>query len=105
MTIIAEHAEGHYEVEGVAHGKVYVWHSGQVVVDCGCGERPVLNTSDSTCQCGTNHAALIEEELGSRRRLEEASRPLDRECHEWQNNQDEYLRSEKDYQLELSAID
>lgn len=42
MTIIAEHAEGHYEVEGVAHGKVYVWHSGQVVVDCGCGERHLL---------------------------------------------------------------
>jgi hypothetical protein len=74
------------------------------MVECECGERTALSASESTCRCGVDHTALIGERSASRPLCEAASHFRSDECNEWRENQDEYLRSEKDYQLELSAI-
>jgi hypothetical protein len=108
MTTIVERTAGHYEAHEEHYGKNYVWCPGCVVVECECGERMNLNTTESTCRCGADHAPLIEEELASRRSSEEAPRsldPLDRDRRKWREKQEVYLRSEEHYQLEMSAID
>ncbi len=101
MTTVIECIEGHYEVQKASYGKVYVWCPEHVVVECECGERPVLSTSETVCICGANHAPLVQKVLDSQR----APHPGEAEYHEWRRKQDEYLVSEKTYWLELSRID
>ena len=78
MTAVIESIDGHYEVHKTLYGESYVWCPGCVVVECDCGERPVLSASETICSCGT---------------------------HEWRKEQDEYLLSEETYWLELSRLD
>ena len=101
MTTMIERTEGHYEVQKSSYGEAYVWCPECVVVECDCGERPVLSASETVCGCGTDHAALVREVLASR----SAPHPWDAEYHEWRKKQDEYLVSEETYWLELSSLD
>lgn len=101
MTTMIERTEGHYEVQKTSYGEAYVWCPECVVVECDCGERPVLSASGTVCGCGTDHAALVRGMLASRR----APHPWDAEYHEWRKKQDEYLVSEETYWLELSSLD
>jgi hypothetical protein len=101
MTAVIECTEGHYEVYEIPYGKDYVWCHGCVVVECDCGERPVLSASETVCRCGTDHAALVNEMLSS----QSALHPWDAEYHEWLRKKDEYLLSEEPYELELSRLD
>jgi hypothetical protein len=96
-----ERTEGHYEVQKSSYGEAYVWCPECVVVECDCGERPVLSASGTICGCGTDHAALVREVLASR----SAPHPWDAEYHEWRKKQDEYLVSEETYWVELSSLD
>jgi hypothetical protein len=105
MTTMIECTGGHYEVQETSYGKDYVWCPEHVVVECNCGERLVLTASETLCWCGTDHAALVREQLDSKRSREEVSHPWDAEYHEWREKQDEYLVSEETYRLELNAID
>jgi len=106
MTAVIECTEGHYEVHYEVHktsyGESYVWCHGFVVVECGCGERPPLSASVTVCDCGTDHAALVNEVLSSSQR---SPHPWDDEYQEWRRKMDEYLLSEEPYQLELSRLD
>ena len=101
MTTIVECIEGHYEVQKSSYGEGYVWCHEQVVVECDCGERPVLSASETICTCGADHAALVQKVLTSQK----APHPWEAEYHEWRKEQDEYLLSEETYWLELSRID
>ena len=101
MTTMIERTEGHYEVQRSSYGEAYVWCPECVVVECDCGERPVLSASGTVCGCGADHAALIREVLASRG----APHPWDAEYHEWRKKQDEHLVSEETYWLELSSLD
>ena len=101
MTAVIECTEGHYEVHKSSCAESYVWCHGCVVVECDCGERPVLSASETVCGCGTDHAALVNEVLSSQRPLH----PWDAEYQEWRRKMDEYLLSEEPYQLELSRLD
>jgi hypothetical protein len=101
MTTMIERTEGHYEVQRSSYGEAYVWCPECVVVECDCGERPVLSASGTVCGCGTDHAALVREVLASRG----APHPWDAEYHEWRKKQDEHLVSEETYWLELSSLD
>jgi hypothetical protein len=76
------------------YGIDYVWCPRCVFVECDCGERLVLSTSLTTCGCGADHAALVREELASRRPSKEVSHPLEDEYREWRNKHDEFLHSE-----------
>jgi hypothetical protein len=105
MPTVIKCTEGHYEVQKTSYGETYVWCPEGAVVECDCGQRPVLSASETVCSCGADHAALVRGELSSGRSSEEASHPWDDEYHEWCRKQDEYLRSEHDYWLELNAVD
>jgi hypothetical protein len=105
MTTIIECTEAHYEVQETSYGKGYVWCPEHVVVDCNCGERLVLTASETLCWCGADHAALVREQLASKRSPGEVSHPWDAEYQEWCKKQDEYLVSEETYRLELNAND
>ena len=73
---VIERTEGHYDVQEVQFGTVYRWCPECVVVECDCGERLTLTHSESTCQeCGTDHAAIIREELAARRVGDETIHP------------------------------
>ncbi len=102
MSTVIECSRGHYEVQKTSYGEAYVWCPEYVVVECDCGERPVLSVSETGCSCGRDHAALIRELLFSARR---APHPWDTEYHQWRRKQDEYLVSEATYWLELSSLD
>jgi hypothetical protein len=75
MSTAIERTQGHYEVQETSYGEAYVWCPECVVVDCDSGERPVLSASESTCECGADHASLIREELASRRPSEKTLIP------------------------------
>jgi hypothetical protein len=105
MTTMIECTEGHYEVQQTSYGKDYVWCPEHLVVECDCGERPILTASEAVCRCGADHAALVREKLASRKASDGILHPWDLEYDEWRNKQDEYLVSEETYRLELNAID
>ncbi len=102
---VVEHFEGHYDVQEVEFGRVYRWCPECVVVECDCGERPVLSASLTTCGCGTDHRAVVWEQLASRRSSEEVSHPLEDEYREWRKEQEELLHSESHYWLEWRGIE
>ena len=105
MTTVIERTQGHYEVQETSYGEAYIWCPECVVVECDCGERPVLTASLSTCGCGAEHAALVREELASRLSSEEVSHPLEDEYREWRKMQDEFLHSESHYWAEWRVIE
>ena len=100
MTTMIECTEGHYEVQKTSYGEAYVWCPESVLVECDCGERPLLSVSGTLCRCGADHETLVREELASRRSSEEGLHPWDEEYYEWRMKQDEYLRSEHNDWLE-----
>jgi hypothetical protein len=104
MTTMIECTEGHYEVQRTSYGEAYVWCPECVVVECDCGERPVLSASETVCSCGTDHATLVREELASRGLPDGASHPWEAEYQEWRRK-NRHLVSEENYWLELSTID
>jgi hypothetical protein len=106
MPIVIECTEGHYEVQQTSYGECYVWCHEHVVVECDCGERPVLSASKTVCGCGVDHASLVREELSSKRSSEECNYSWwEAEYREWRKKRDEFLRSEYNYWLELNAVD
>ena len=105
MTKVVERTQGHYEVQEASYGEAYVWCPECIVVECDCGERPVLSASLSTCGCGADHAGLVREELVSRRSPGEISHPLEDEYREWRKKQEEVLHSESHYWAEWRIIE
>ena len=107
MSTVIERTQGHYEVHQTSYGEAYVWCPERVVVECECGERPVLSASLSTCGCGADHATLVREELASRRlsAQEVSSHPLEEEYRQWRKKQGEFLHSESHYWLEWRIIE
>ena len=105
MTTMIERTEGHYEVQRSSYGEAYVWCPECVVVECDCGERPVLSAFETVCGCGADHAALVREVLASRQAADGISHPWDAEYDEWRKKQGEVLLSEETYWLELSSLD
>ena len=105
MTTVIERTKGHYEVHETSYGEAYVWCPECIIVECDCGERPVLSASLSTCGCGTDHAGLVREVLASRRSSEDVSHPLEDEYREWRKKQKEFLRSESHDWLEWRSIE
>jgi hypothetical protein len=105
MATVIECIEGHYEVQKTSYGEAYVWRPEHVVVECECGERLVLRTSETLCSCGADHAALVREELVSRKASNGAPHLWEAEYQEWRRKQNEYLLSEETYRLELNAVD
>jgi hypothetical protein len=85
MMLVVERVQGRYEAQDVPFGKVYAWRSGQVILECDCGERLTINSCATVCECGLDHAATIREELDT------ASRSKDEALYPWR-----YFRSRED---------
>jgi hypothetical protein len=96
---------GRYEVREMPYGQNYAWYAESVVIECECGERPDLSSSETVCRCGADYTALVREELASRQASDRALHPWKDEHQEWRTKQDEYLLSEETYWLELSELD
>jgi hypothetical protein len=101
MTTVIECTEGHYEVRETSYGEAYIWCSECVVVECDCGQRLVLRTSETACSCGRDHATLIWKMLAT----QSASHPWEAEYDRWRNKQAENLLSQDTYSLELTRLD
>ena len=75
MVTVIERTEGRYEVHEVEFGEVYRWLPERLVVECGCGRTLSLTTSETTCDCGADHAAVAREELSAKRLGNEPPHP------------------------------
>lgn len=67
MVTVIERTEGRYDVQEVEFGRVYKWRPEHVVVECGCGRTLTLTNSETSCDCGADHAAVVKEELSAER--------------------------------------
>ena len=83
---VVERVAGHYEVQDVEFGKVYIWRPESVVAECECGKRAtferseIISGSASVCECGEDPTARIREDLGTGLLNEEKA---DRTLHPW----------------------
>jgi hypothetical protein len=75
MVTSIERTEGRYEVQVVEFGKVYRWLPERVMVGCGCGRTLSLTPSETSCDCGADHAAIVREELAAERLRNEPPHP------------------------------
>ena len=75
MVTSIERTEGRYEVQEVEFGKVYKWLPERVMVGCGCGRTLSLTPSETSCDCGADHAAIVREELAAERLRNEPPHP------------------------------
>jgi hypothetical protein len=80
MVQILERVEAHYESREMPFGKVYVWHSAYVALECDCGEKVTLTATStiSTCsRCGADLGTFVNE-------IREREGPLpDKLTHPW----------------------
>jgi hypothetical protein len=67
MVTVIERTEGRYDVQEVEFGRVYKWRPEHVVVECGCSRTLTLTNSETTCDCGADHATVLREELSAKR--------------------------------------
>lgn len=65
MTRITVRVEGHYEVHESPFSRSYKWHPCTVTLVCDCSEELTLTgaSTNSTCRCGADHSALINDAL------------------------------------------
>ena len=75
------------------------------MVECDCGERPVLNTFGTLYRCSIGREVLVQEERASRRRSDRTPQPWDDEYHEWREEHDGNIRAEDNDWLEWATIE
>ena len=73
---VIEHIGGYYEPQEVPFGVVYQWHTGYLLIECGCGERLALTCFVRICsECRADHTAVVQEELVGQCSEDEALHP------------------------------
>jgi Zn-finger protein len=86
VTQIIERVEGHYEVQAVEMGTVYIWCPESVVIECDCEQTfTTEGAMVASCpRCGAEHTGEVARELGSKPLAEEeAYRPVRRVYEAW----------------------
>ncbi len=102
MTRITVRVEGHYEVHEAPFSRSYKWHPYAVTLVCDCGEEQTFTGAsvDSSCRCGADHSALINDALINDIRARE-SQLRDVVAHPWNHEVKEqaaqHLRDEAAY--------
>jgi hypothetical protein len=97
MAHIIERVEARCEGQEVVFGKVYEWHPAYVVLECDCGEQPILTAASTitACRCGADLGGF------ARDMHEREGRLPDRLTHPWfydaQARADQRLRDEAAY--------
>jgi hypothetical protein len=85
VTQIIERVEGHYEVQAVEMGTVYIWCPESVVIECDCEQTfTTEGAMVASCpRCGAEHTGVPRELGGKPLAEEEAYRPVRREYEAW----------------------
>ncbi len=102
MTRITVRVEGHYEVHEAPFSRSYKWHPSAVTLVCDCGEEQTFTdaSADSSCRCGADRSALIDDALINDIRFRE-SQLRDAVAHPWNHEVKEqaaqHLRDEAAY--------
>src|SRR5919199_2642578 len=97
MTRITVRVEGHYEIHEAPFSRSYKWHPAAVTLVCDCGRELTLTGAsiDSTCQCGADHSALINDIRARENQMpDEVTHPWD---HEPREQAAQHLRDEAAY--------
>src|SRR5215210_937127 len=97
MKRITVRVEGHYEVYEAPFSRSYEWHPSSVTLVCDCGEELTLTGAsiDSTCRCGADHSALIDDIRARETQLRDAvTHPWD---HDAKEQAAQHLRDEAAY--------
>ena len=97
MTRITVQVEGHYEVHEAPFSRSYEWHPASITLVCDCGEELTLTSAsiDSTCQCGADHSALINDTRAQENQMrDEVTHPWN---HEAREQAAQHLRDEAVY--------
>jgi hypothetical protein len=97
MTRVTVRIEGHYEVHEAPFSRSYDWHPASVTLVCDCGEELTLTGAsiDSTCRCGVDHSALIDDIRARENQLRDAvTHPWN---HEAKEQAAQHLRDEAAY--------
>ncbi len=88
----------HYELKEAPFSRSYEWHPAYVTLKCSCGEELTLSSTSSaasSCRCGTDHSAIIQDIQAREGRLGEE------DTHPWQHDAKEqtqqHLRDEAAY--------
>ena len=87
MTRIIVRVEGPYEVHEARFSRTYKRHPSAITLACDCGEELTFAdaSADSTCRCGTDHSALIDDALINDVRVRE-SRLRDAVYRPWKHD-------------------
>ena len=94
MTKINVQVKGHYEVHETPFSRSYEWHPASLTLVCDCGEELTLTTASTTttCRCGTDHSALLNDIKEREGQLRDAV------SHPWRydakDQTDQHLRDE-----------
>ena len=72
---IAKIIEGGYEIQEVEFGVVYRWHPKRIIVECDCGQKPILTSLCTACRCGADYPGTIHRELSARQLEDEKLHP------------------------------
>jgi hypothetical protein len=103
MTRITVRVEGHYEVHEASFSRSYKWHPSAITLVCDCGEEMTFAdvSADSTCRCGADHSALVNDALINDIRARE-NQLRDAVTHPWNHDVTgqaaQHLRDEAAYQ-------
>jgi hypothetical protein len=94
MTRITVRVEGHYEIRETPFARAYEWHPAYVTLECDCGEELTLTgqSTVTTCRCGADHSAVIQDIQEREGRLRnEVSHPWQ---HDAQEQAEQHRRDE-----------
>jgi hypothetical protein len=92
---IVERTAGHYEVQDVEWGKVFMWVPGNTLIECDCGQSFTAEgaTAASCPRCDADHTGVASRGLGGKPLAEEeAYRPTRREYEAWMKDEGSHRR-------------
>ncbi len=73
---VLECVGAHCEVQDVQRARVYRWRPATIVLECECGERTTLTSSNTACAgCGADHTEVFSEVLETRMEEDEGEHP------------------------------
>ena len=102
MTQITVLVEGHYEIHESPFIRAYEWYPAYATLECDCGEKLTLSGigTISTCRCGVDHSAIIQDIREREGRLrDEVTHPW---LHDAQDQGEQRLRDEAAYPRDSS---
>ena len=68
MARVLECVGAHCEVQDVQRARVYRWRPATIALECECGERTTLTSSNTACAgCGADHTHVIAEVFETRK--------------------------------------